>query len=54
MCMDGKLLHKLRTTIKLIAEHYEHCCAILDVANSEVNVSVLLCQRTAADRNLTN
>jgi len=39
MCVDGKLLHKLRTTVKFSAEHYDYCCAILDNINSEVTVS---------------
>ena len=37
ICMYGKLLHTLRTKIRPSAEHYDHCCAIV---NSEVNISV--------------
>jgi hypothetical protein len=42
MFVDGKLLHKLRTTVKFSAEHYDYCCAILDIINSEVRVSFCL------------
>ena len=39
MCLDGKLLHKLRTSVKFSAEHYDYFCAILDIINREVTVS---------------
>jgi len=39
MCVDGKLLHKLRTTVKFSTEHYDYRCAVLDIINSEVTVS---------------
>jgi hypothetical protein len=42
MCVDGKLLHKLRTTVEFSAEHYDYCCAILDIINSEGKVSFCL------------